>query len=159
MAGKCFCHFNGYEVKDAAARTHMGNKENPHNVTAAQVGAAPAGYADNGHDTVIAQGTSSAWKYRKWASGIAECWMSNHNFDNLSVSANSTQKTSFAYPFTFANADLIQNISITTANVSHNLTAYSTTKYAHYGEMCVHNSTENAVSGFTVDVYVIGRWQ
>ena len=40
----CFCHFNGYEVKDSFARRHIENKQNPHGVTAAQVGAAPAGY-------------------------------------------------------------------------------------------------------------------
>lgn len=42
MAEKCFCHLNGYKVKDADARAHMENKQNPHNVTAAQVGALPA---------------------------------------------------------------------------------------------------------------------
>lgn len=41
MAEKCFCHLNGYKVKDADARAHMENKENPHGVTAAQVGARP----------------------------------------------------------------------------------------------------------------------
>ena len=47
MGEKCFCHFNGYEVKDAYARSyieteakpHIANKENPHGVTAAQTGA------------------------------------------------------------------------------------------------------------------------
>lgn len=32
---------NGYDVKDAVARTHIADKNNPHNVTAAQVGALP----------------------------------------------------------------------------------------------------------------------
>lgn len=45
MAENCFCHLNGYEVKDAVARdtidTHAADKNNPHGVTAAQVGARP----------------------------------------------------------------------------------------------------------------------
>lgn len=42
MDEKCFCHLNGYKVKDAEARAHMANKNNPHGITVAQIGAAPA---------------------------------------------------------------------------------------------------------------------
>ena len=31
-------------------------------------------YAGNGVDYVVDQGVSGIWTYRKWASGIAECW-------------------------------------------------------------------------------------
>ena len=31
-------------------------------------------YASNGVDYVVDQGVSDIWTYRKWASGIAECW-------------------------------------------------------------------------------------
>ena len=66
MSEKCFCRFNGYQVKDSVARTaaeenaaavlavandlqknennlqsHQNNKQNPHGVTAEQIGARP----------------------------------------------------------------------------------------------------------------------
>lgn len=31
-------------------------------------------YASNGVDYVVDQGVSGIWTYRKWVSGIAECW-------------------------------------------------------------------------------------
>lgn len=30
-------------------------------------------------DYVIAQGTQGVWDYRRWASGIAECWIEDYN--------------------------------------------------------------------------------
>ena len=33
------------------------------------------GGGGGGEDTIVAQGTSGGWNYRKWASGFAECWL------------------------------------------------------------------------------------
>lgn len=37
-------------------------------------------------DHVVEQGTSGIWTYRKWASGIAECW--GYSSKSLNISAN-----------------------------------------------------------------------
>ena len=51
MEDNCFCHFNGFQVKDATARKAIEDHtkgKNPHGLTAADVGAAPAGYGLGG---------------------------------------------------------------------------------------------------------------
>lgn len=58
-----------HRVKDVAAPAADGDAVNLGYVNE---NFAPAGFDNNGHDTVIAQGKSGIWTYRKWASGIAE---------------------------------------------------------------------------------------
>lgn len=41
-----------YTVKDSIARSHIGNKSNPHGVTAAQVGAAPAAHTHTSIESI-----------------------------------------------------------------------------------------------------------
>ena len=120
---------------------------------------APAGFVDGGHDTVIVQSTSAGWGYRKWASGVAECWLSGFNFDNLGVVAGGCNRTSLAFPFTFADTNLVQNIAIQTPDYSQNLTVNFVGKIAHYCEMCVHNHGAADASGFTLDISITGRWK
>ena len=59
-------------------------------------GKAPAGSSDGGHDTVVAQGTSGIWTYRKWASGIAECWATQT--ETLSNSFTTDNKYGYVFP-------------------------------------------------------------
>lgn len=58
-------------------------------------------------DGIVEQGTSGVWTYRKWSSGLAECWC-KRSFDvNISSSWGALYygtATAFAYPFTFAEA-------------------------------------------------------
>lgn len=113
----------------------------------------------NSVDTVIAQGTSGDWTYRKWASGIAECWMSGCNFNNLGVSAGGSNRTSMAFPFTFADTNLTQSIEIQASAQTHKLTANFVGKYADYCEMSVHNFGTANVTSFKVDIHITGRWK
>lgn len=55
----------GEYAKSTALTAHTARTDNPHELTQAQLGAA---------DYVIEQGTSDVWNWRKWASGLAECW-------------------------------------------------------------------------------------
>lgn len=49
-------------------------------------------------DFIVEQGTSGIWTYRKWNSGIAECWGEEY----ASVGANSTDNSHYVqFPFTF----------------------------------------------------------
>lgn len=61
----------------------------------------------NTADRVIAQGTASSWNYRKWASGVYECW---RRFE-ISMAINSSWSTWYygevprqSYPVTFTAA-------------------------------------------------------
>lgn len=66
-------------------------------------------------DYVVEQGTSGIWTYRKWNSGIAECWgktsiqpVCSRAFGNIYITQTSNPGVN--YPFTF--------ITITTENIS-----------------------------------------
>lgn len=70
-------------------------------------------------DKVVEQGTSGIWTYRKWNSGIAECWYSNSftvNFDTQVVSSlrTSTTTNSVAMP------------SFLTSVTEYNVSGYNT---------------------------------
>lgn len=57
-------------------------------------------------DYVVETGTSGIWTYRKWASGIAECWgnttyTQSSNFGTWGYSFVSNVISPQAYPFTF----------------------------------------------------------
>ena len=66
-----------------------------------------------GKDYVIDQGVSGEWRYRRWHSGVAECWIPNKNFgsDTLepwgAIYATMTGRSFGAYPFTFAEAPCV----------------------------------------------------
>lgn len=49
----------------AALAAHVSGTDNPHGVIQAQLGAA---------DYVVGQGITGMWSWRKWDSGVAECW-------------------------------------------------------------------------------------
>jgi hypothetical protein len=120
---------------------------------------APAGYAHEGHDNVIAHGSSGGWTYRKWASGIAECWMSGFEFDGLGVSSGGYNKTSLGFPFTFADTNLMQSVTIQASPYTQNLTATFAGKYTDYCEICVHNHGVDGATAVTVDLYIKGIWK
>ena len=56
-------------------------------------------------DYVVAQGTSGNWRYRKWNSGIAECWgqledvttKSGHFYFNSGIPSGITVEEDFVY--------------------------------------------------------------
>lgn len=55
-------------------------------------------------DYVVEQGTSGIWTYRKWNSGIAECW----GRYSKSVAANAIDSSNYvSYPFTFTATPII----------------------------------------------------
>lgn len=55
----------------------------------------------NTSDYVVEQGTSGVWTYRKWNSGIAECWAEIAKTVNSSYTPGDIIQVSLEYPFTF----------------------------------------------------------
>lgn len=58
-------------------------------------------------DHVVEEGTSDGWTYRKWKSGVAECWrqlsISNVTFSAAGISGlyqSADMTVSFPFPFT-----------------------------------------------------------
>ena len=95
-------------------------------------------------DFVVEQGTSGIWTYRKWNSGIAECW------GRTSISSLTTN---VALPFTLANTTYETQVTlINNSNNATNITAI--TSYASSISIGV-----NTVPSGGARLFVIGRWK
>lgn len=118
-------------------------------------------------DYIVEQGTSSGWQYRKWNSGVAECWQ------DLSVSgkACSTAVGSWyrtvplsvgAYPFTFTAAPNLQMQFETFAGTGGLVwstgTAGSTPKTRPANIYIIRMASAASITG-TVHYYAIGKWK
>lgn len=77
----------------AASKTEFETAVNEINVTLGGVA-----------DTIVETGTKDGWTYRKWSSGIAECWKTHLE----RVSANTTDNdVHVSFPFTFASVPFV----------------------------------------------------
>jgi hypothetical protein len=116
--------------------------------------------AGNTKDFVVEQGTSDIWTYRKWNSGIAECWC---NKSTTPTTVNGTNSISVSLPFTFVGIDYKVSITpaktamyitsfgdcATNGNLTHTTTSFTMSYKYNYG-------TAYAVS-FNINVY--GKWK
>lgn len=111
-------------------------------------------------DFVVEQGTSGVWTYRKWNSGIAECW---GNVSTTPSTVNGNNAVTVNLPFTFVGTDYKVTITpakaamyidgvgdcATNGSITHTTTSFTTAYKYSYG-------TAYAVS-FNVNVY--GKWK
>ena len=120
-------------------------------------------------DYIVEQGTSAngIWTYRKWASGIAECWgmqfvtiTSQNNWNNQKVARPWFDAVD--YPFTFYSRPTeVVNIAFATSNSAW-LTieggySNSTTKTAVYSALKNNDFTNGSVLAISYDVK--GLWK
>ena len=128
-----------------------------------------SGTSTNAQDYVVEHGTTTAsdgstWIYKKWASGIAECWGSKkYNINQYTTIGSSYgmwwgYKVDVYYPFTFvepphalANSNVGHAFTITTlietTTTTDHLTVYS----------AVHN-TSGYLDNFMY-VQIVGKWK
>lgn len=108
-------------------------------------------------DFVVQQGTSGIWTYRKWNSGIAECWGA------ISIKGSTTTlETTVNLPFTFSTNVYVINITPTI-----NGTLVTKVLAANYAGNEGRTTTSFKVSHITTSadynvnyaVNVIGRWK
>lgn len=112
------------------------------------------------NDFVVAQGTSGIWTYRKWNSGVAECWGRTFQTVTTATTSNSKHYTdtfSVATPFTFTGCTSIQ------------LTSGDPWMTVEHGNMSNYNSitwkyeSHSAFTGKSYSVgcmiYVMGTWK
>lgn len=115
-------------------------------------------------DTVIEQGTSGIWTYRKWNSGVAECWGTSAR-SNVAMGQWGSSSlyygtiTADSWPsglFTSApNANMFARVSGGNGWLTQttNMTASST------GTRYVIGVSSTALSAVNVIVYAYGRWK
>ena len=116
-------------------------------------------------DYVVEEGTSGIWTYRKWNSGIAECWGTTSISSAMDTSWGnayiSSATASISYPFTFTERP-IENVSLQTSSsaawLMHESNAPNTTTQTGLYRAARSNS-DSAVNTIYFDIQVKGRWK
>lgn len=113
-------------------------------------------------DIVVERGTSGIWTYRKWASGIAECWGTSDTvtmdswkeWGGMYTAANVIP--AYNYPFQFASAPMLQ---ITYRAIKNGGLIYveATGTNAHTPTVSVMRGTVGNGSQGCVHLYAIGK--
>lgn len=120
------------------------------------------GIAAHDVDYIVSQGTTDFWIWRKWNSGVAECWgrVLVDGIDIITPNGNvyrSDPTRNDNLPFTFA-ATPIFNVTVTgTTSGAIYCTGTGTTTQtpSHYIWKTVAGTNQR----FYVNYYVIGRWE
>lgn len=118
-------------------------------------------------DYILEQGTSGNWTYRKWNSGIYECWARiavaatvNTTWGNLYVSG-SLAATNISFPITFTAIPMLTvNLSGSGAGgflLASGSGSTSTTKTGIY-EIARGNAS-STTSNYAINYHAIGRWK
>ena len=113
---------------------------------------------DLGADYIVEQGKSGVWTYRKWASGVAECW----GQPAKSVASSGTFLGANAYSTNFALPSGLF-VSVDSANANPRLSsnyaipAYINTTPTSVGVDALSN--ESGTKDFSANIFVRGRWK
>jgi hypothetical protein len=108
-----------------------------------------------GVDYIVSQGSDDTWHWRKWKSGIAECWGTKYFEETATLGMI---QCGITYPFTFAKEPTpVVNVAVdgrTDAYPSYVGTSGSTTDLDCY----VYKGTTDSL-GFHAMYSVKGRWK
>lgn len=114
-------------------------------------------------DYVTAQGSKGIWTYRKWNSGLAECWGRTDGKSVTPVAAGSLYRTadgvdlaaSQSFPFTFKAEPMVQ-VTGTAGAAAFPKGSGSTTGTAAYGGIWATNPGTVTVQAV---LYAVGTWK
>lgn len=109
-------------------------------------------------DYIVEQGTSGIWTYRKWASGLAECW----GQPSKSVASSGTYLGANAYSTYFAlPSGLFASVDMANANPklgsSYAIPAYINPNTTSVGVDALSNGS--GTKDFSAHIIVRGRWK
>ena len=109
-------------------------------------------------DYIVEQGKSGVWTYRKWASGVAECW----GQPAKSVASSGTFLGANAYSTYFAlPSGLFVSVDSANANPrlgsNYAIPAYIKTTPTSVGVDALSN--ESGTKDFSANIFVRGRWK
>lgn len=124
-------------------------------------------------DYVVAVGVQDAWDYRRWASGLAECWIESYT-TNMEMAYSygdpsaklywGTIPSPGSYPFTFLSIPLVIPTFSSIGNASSGYYSFpiwaqpngtKTTCPSFRGI----DPTQGTLNGLQLAVYVKGRWK
>lgn len=115
-------------------------------------------------DYVVSQGTSGIWTYRKWASGISECWgtyqasninISSQNYDGYyynktAISINYPSGAFTAAPTAFADGGNTSH--------QHHIRVFQNSASAVSVTILCHSSSQTSVS-MPIYLRALGKWK
>jgi hypothetical protein len=117
------------------------------------------------YDFVVEEGESGSWKYRKWYSGIAECWVTVSMSSAINTAwgglyRTGTYSSKLDYPFSFISRP--REVVTAHCSSSYGLMTYSydnntSTRTGSY-DVTRPTAVTSALSIY-FDIYVIGKWQ
>jgi hypothetical protein len=133
-------------------------------------------------DRIVEQGVKDKWSYRKWASGVAECWRSvtatvkttdwkDSGMMSFPLLQNfglfwtkemvAGRDIQFAYPFAFASRP-VETACLTNGTVWFPLSLISTTgKHLDRTDsyrLCTYKTPEQNIE-VTISLHVVGKWK
>lgn len=113
-------------------------------------------------DFVVEQGTKGIWTYRKWASGVAECWggqsYSSLAINNVYGNWYYHSSNAIALPFTFSKLTGIQASAYATSNGLYGVSVKGGTSTSQISFYITSAKAETSAN-LTVELYVSGRWK
>ena len=102
-------------------------------------------------DTIVAQGESGIWTYRKWASGVAECWGS--------LGMTNPSAYTHSLPFNFLTGEMVATVKY------HDQVGYNPPNPVNgwvTGSQIKLYTVASGVSSsatYLVSLHVIGTWK
>lgn len=115
------------------------------------------------NDIVIELGKSDIWIYRKWASGIAECWgvtdaITQTTSTDWNIMTSNTETPAVAYPFAFKNPPVVSP-SVHIHDMNFWLVTYSAGSTTHTPTYQIARGKSESTVTFKLGYYVFGQWK
>lgn len=116
----------------------------------------------SGIDHIVEEGTSGGWTYRKWSSGIAECWILTTARVEASSSTSGNiyygDSEAISFPITFTEAP---TLALATTQTASSTTAWSvaislsTTSFI----LRVFRGASVTAGNYKYSAHALGRWK
>ena len=116
-------------------------------------------------DYVVEQGTSGIWTYRKWSSGIVECWGAQ-SYSNISVSSawgsvyeSAGQKLTFPSGLFTAAPDYCSITYGGGSEATLSIEPFGLPSKTETQTFCLTRAAAATITNAEVQVHAIGRWK
>lgn len=118
-----------------------------------------------GADYVVEQGASGIWAYRKWSSGIAECWGA-HSYSNIDVSSawgsvyeSDGQKLAFPSGLFTAAPEYCSITYGGGSEATLSIEPFGLPSKSETQTFCLTRAAAATIANAKVQVHAIGRWK